>query len=83
MEFVESILAVRSDSGNETDFGGSLKGGGPRSTFGVMGYSDSNVNMEGDGVSTSGASTSSESRKEAVVVTEAIVSNEVRLRRRG
>ena len=83
MDCVESTLAVRSDSGNEAGFGGLLVGGGPRSTSGVMGYSSSRVNMSGDGVSTSSPSASSDSRTEAVVVTEAIVSKEVRLRKRG
>lgn len=80
---IESTLAVRSDSGNEVDFGGSLIGGKPRSTFGVMGYSDSIVNMDRDEVSTSGASSHSPSRTEAVVVTDAMVSKEVRLRNCG
>lgn len=80
---MESTLAVRSDSGNEVGFGGSLIGGGPRSTFGVMGYSDSIVNMDGDGVSISGASSHSPSRAEAVVVTDAMVSKDVRLRNCG
>lgn len=57
-------------------------GGGPRSTFGVMGYSDSSVDTE-KGVSSSGPFTSSESWMDAVVVTEAIVSSEVLLRKRG
>jgi hypothetical protein len=34
---IESMLAVRSDEGSDVGFGGSLIGGGPRSTFGVMG----------------------------------------------
>jgi hypothetical protein len=80
---MESMLAVRSDEATEVGFGGSLIGGGPRSTFGVMGYSDSRVNMEGDGVSTSDASSYSASRAEPVVVTEAIVSRDVRLRSCG
>lgn len=80
---MESRLAVRSDSGNEVGLGGSPIGGGPRSTFGVMGYSDSRVNIEGDGVSTSGSSSNSASRAEAVVVTEAMVSRDVRLRNCG
>lgn len=80
---MESMLAVRSDEGSEVGFGGSVMGGGPRSTFGVMGYSDSRVNMEGDGVSTSGVSSYSASRAEPVVVTEAIVSRDVRLRSCG
>lgn len=81
---IESMLAVRSDEasdeGSEGGFGGSRIGGGPKSTFGVMGYSDSRVNMEGDGVSTSGGSSYSASQAEPVVVTEAIVSRDVRLR---
>lgn len=80
---MESLLAVRSDSGKEVDIGGSPMGGSPRSTFGVTGYSDSMVNMEGEGVSTSGAPSYSSSRVEAVVVTEAMVSNDVRLRSCG
>ena len=78
IECVELRLAVRNDSGNEAGFGGSLIGGRPKSTSGVIGYSDSRVNIEGEGVSTS-----SESSMELVVVTEAMVSKEVRLRRRG
>lgn len=74
----ELTLAVRNDPGNEVGFGGSLTGGGPRSTSGVMGYSSSRVNIEGEGVSTS-----SDSATEAIVVTEAMVSREVRLRSRG
>lgn len=33
---IESMLAVRSDEGSEVGFGGSLIGGGSRSTFGVV-----------------------------------------------
>lgn len=83
IERVESRLAVRSDSGNDVGFGGLLRGGCSRSIFGVMGYSDSRVTVEGDDKSASSGSMSSESCKEGVVVTEAIVSKEVRLRRRG
>ena len=83
IECVESRLAVRRDPGNDVSFGGSLRGGCPRSTFGVMGYSDSSVAVEGDDAPTSSGSISSESCKEGVVVTETIVSKEVRLRRRG
>lgn len=78
IECRELTLAVRNDSGNDTGSGGSVIGGGPSSTSGVIGYSDSRVNMEGEGVSTSSGSST-----EFVVVTEAIVSKEVLLRRRG
>lgn len=72
------ILAVRSDSGNEAAFGGSVVGGDPRSTSGVMGYSSSRVYAFEEGVCAS-----SESSAEATVVTEAIVSKDVLRRKRG
>lgn len=83
IERVESRLAERSDSGKDVGFGGSLRRGCPRSAFGVMGYSGSSVTVDGDGIYTSSGSISSESCNEGVVVTETIVSKEVRLRRRG
>lgn len=53
VEFDELRLAVRSDSGSDVGFGGSLRGGGSRSTFGVMGYSGSSVTVDGDDIPTS------------------------------
>lgn len=78
IDCVELILAVRSDSGNEASSGGSPVDIGLKSGSDVKTRSSSRVNKSGDG-----ASASSGSSTEAVVVTEAIVSREVRLRKRG
>src|SRR5690242_11465268 len=54
---MESTLAVRSESDREPGVRGSTLGGGPRSMFGVVGYADSRVDIEGAGISLLGVCT--------------------------